>query len=166
MFLLEWLFSIWFNFYQKNNQTDFFKKKTETGSNRPVSVSVRLGFLEQKPVQTNRFRFGSAFQVRLSFFGLGLVQFGLAQFFSGLARFFRFGFGSVRFFLFQAYKTKTKLVGFLKILINFFLQFNILSFFSRFNQFFSFFLTSNFHIISLKLDKLGFLPQIMVLLHS
>jgi hypothetical protein len=45
----------------------FLKKKTETDSNR--RVSVRFGFLGQKPVQT-----------------------GLTQFFSG---FFQFGFGSV-----------------------------------------------------------------------
>jgi hypothetical protein len=45
-----------FGFYQKtNNQTEFFLKKTETGSNRPVSV--RFGFLEQKPVQTGLARF-------------------------------------------------------------------------------------------------------------
>ena len=68
-------------FYQKNNQTEFLKKKTETGSNRPILV--RFGFLGQKQVQT------------------GLAQFWLD--FSGLARFFRFGFGSVCFF---AYKTE------------------------------------------------------------
>jgi hypothetical protein len=49
-----------------------FKKKTETGSNRPVSV--RLGFLGQKPV---------------------LVGFSVWLVFFGLARFFWFGFGSV-----------------------------------------------------------------------
>jgi len=50
-------------------KSNFLKKKTKIGSNRPVSV--RFGFLGQKPVQT-----------------------GLAQFFlfdSVLARFFRFG---------------------------------------------------------------------------
>jgi hypothetical protein len=36
--------------------------------------------------------------------------------FSGLARFF-FGLGLVRFFWFQAYKTETEPVGFLKFLI-------------------------------------------------
>jgi hypothetical protein len=56
-------------FIKKSNQTEL--KKTETGSNRPVSV--RFGFLEQKPVQT-----------------------GLAQFFSVRVR-----FGLVRFFRFQ-----------------------------------------------------------------
>jgi hypothetical protein len=35
-------------FIKKNNQTEIKKKKTETGSNRPVSV--RFGFLGQKPV--------------------------------------------------------------------------------------------------------------------
>ena len=88
----------WFGsvFIKKSNQTEiFFLKKTETGSNRPVSV--RFGFLWKKPVQT-----------------------GLAQFFLVLARFsrfFRFGsvffwvffsFGSVRVFRFSAYKTEPK----------------------------------------------------------
>jgi hypothetical protein len=57
-----------------------FKKKTETGSNRPVSV--RFGFLGQKPVQTSLtwfFWFGSVF------FRFGSVFF----------QFFRFEFGSV-----------------------------------------------------------------------
>jgi hypothetical protein len=35
-------------FIKNNNQTEILKKKTETGSNRPVSV--RFGFLGQKPV--------------------------------------------------------------------------------------------------------------------
>jgi hypothetical protein len=51
-----------------------FKKKTETGSNRPVSVW--FGFLGQKLVQTGLawfFRFGSVFSS--IFFGLGLVWF-------------------------------------------------------------------------------------------
>jgi len=71
------------------------RNRTKTGSNR--LVSVRFGFLGQKPVQT-----------------------GLSWFFSGLARVFLFGFGSVRFFRFQAYKTETEPVGFFKILIGFF----------------------------------------------
>jgi hypothetical protein len=76
---------------KKHNQTAFFKKKTETetGSNRPVSV--RFGFLEQKSVQTG---FGSVFSVWL---GFGSVFFDL---------------GSIRFFRFQTYKTKTKPVSF------------------------------------------------------
>jgi hypothetical protein len=83
--------------YKKNNQTEFFKKKTETGSNRTVSVC---------------------------FFWFGSV---LAQFFSG--------FGSVRFFQFQAYKTKTEPVGFFKILIG------LIGFYSRFD-FFGYFFSS------------------------
>jgi hypothetical protein len=65
---------------KKSNQTEiiFFWKKTETGSNRPVSVW--FGFLGKKPVQTGLARF---FRFWLGFLG-----------FSGLARFF-FGFGSV-----------------------------------------------------------------------
>jgi hypothetical protein len=56
-------------FIQKNNQTEF-KKKTETGSNRPVSV--RFGFFGQKPVQTSLARF---FPVWLGFFSVW-VRFG------------------------------------------------------------------------------------------
>jgi len=75
---------VWFGsvFIKKSNQTEF--KKTKTVSNR--SVSVR--FFGQKPVHTSLARF---FSVWLVFF----------QVF--------FNLGSVRFFQFQAYKTKTKL---------------------------------------------------------
>jgi hypothetical protein len=45
----------------------FLKKKTETGSNRPVSVM--FSFLGQKPVQIGLARFF------LVFFGLGSVRF-------------------------------------------------------------------------------------------
>jgi len=84
-------------FIKKNNQTEiFFLKKnrirTETGSNRPVSV--RFGFFRAKPVQTGLARF--------SRFWLGFFQFWLGFFRFGSV-FFRFfvGFGSVRFgFLF------------------------------------------------------------------
>ena len=76
-------------FFKKNNHTEiFFFKKTETGSNRPVSV--RFGFLGQKPVQTGLARFfrfwlgffGLArfFQVWLGFFGLGSVRLGFLGF--------------------------------------------------------------------------------------
>jgi hypothetical protein len=46
----------------------FLKKKTETGSNRPVSV--QFGFLGQKPVQTGLARF---FRFWLGFLGFGSV---------------------------------------------------------------------------------------------
>jgi hypothetical protein len=75
----------------------FFEKKTETGSNRPVSV--RFGFLGQKPVQTGLARF---FRFWLGFFRFGSV---LARFFPV---FCRFRFGSVRFFWFFGYKTETE----------------------------------------------------------
>jgi hypothetical protein len=39
------------------------------------------------------------------------------------------GFGSVRFFQFQAYKTKTEPIGFFKILIGFFLRFGFFGYF-------------------------------------
>jgi hypothetical protein len=71
---------------KKVSKPKLFKKKTETGSNRPVSV--QFGFLEQKLVQTGLAKF-----------------FGLARFFSGLAWFF-FCLGLVRFFRFQTYKTE------------------------------------------------------------
>jgi hypothetical protein len=41
--------------FKKITKLIFFKKKTETGSNR--RVSVRFGFLGQKPVQTGLTRF-------------------------------------------------------------------------------------------------------------
>jgi hypothetical protein len=69
-------------FIKKNNQTDFFKKT------------------KPKPVQTDRFRFGSVWFFRTK---TGLNRFGLV--FLVWLGFFRFGFGSVRFF---AYKTKTE----------------------------------------------------------
>jgi hypothetical protein len=75
-------------FIKKSNQTDFvFKKKTETGSNRPVLV--RFGFLEKKPVQTGLARFDSVLARLARFFPIWLGFFGLARFFSG--------FFSVRF---------------------------------------------------------------------
>ena len=123
-FLLEVIIfsSVWF-LYKKKVTKPEFKKKTETGSNPPVSV--RFGFLGQKPVQTNL----------AWFFWFGSVFSGLALFFSGLARFF-FGFfdlSSVRFFWFRAYKTETEPAGFFKILIC------LIGFFSRFDFFGYFF---------------------------
>ena len=63
-----------------NNQTEF-KKKTKT---------------KPKPIQTDRFRFNSVFRTKT----------GLTRFFCLAQVFFRLGFGSVRFFRFQAYKTE------------------------------------------------------------
>jgi hypothetical protein len=60
-------------FIKKNNQTEF-KKKNE---------------IEPKPIQTDRFQFGSIFSVWLGFTRFFLVWLG---FFPG---FFRFGFGFV-----------------------------------------------------------------------
>jgi len=85
---------------------------------------------ETEPVQTDRFRFDSVI------LGKKPVQTGLTRFFPGLARFFSvwlgfFGFSSVWFFQFQAYKTKTdpKRLFFFKILIS------LIGFFSRFGFF-------------------------------
>jgi hypothetical protein len=56
-----------FGFYQKKiTKLNFFKKKTETGSNRPVSV--RFGFFGQKPVQI------SLAGIWLGFFGFRLIK--------------------------------------------------------------------------------------------
>jgi len=91
----------------------FWKKnriRTETGSNRPVSV--RFGFFSK-----NRFK-----PVWLGFLGFGSVWLGLAWFF------FRFfvGFSSVRFFV---YKTGTEPAGFFKKLIGFFFWFGFFDYF-------------------------------------
>jgi hypothetical protein len=98
----------------------FLKKKTEIGSNRPVSV--RFGFLGQKPVQTGLARFFLVGSVWLSFFRFGSVFFGFGLVF--------FGFRLIK-------RNRTEPVGFFKILIGliglFFFQF------SRSNQFFGFF---------------------------
>jgi hypothetical protein len=62
-------------------------------------TKLKLVFFKKiKPVQTDRFRFGFLRQNRFKPVWLGF--FGLVRFFAGLARFFRFGFGSVRFFQF------------------------------------------------------------------
>jgi len=89
-------------FFEKKN-----RNRTETGSNRPVSVR----FFRAKPVLA---RF---FPVWLGFSGFGSVFFGLARFFrfgSVLARFF-IDFGSVRFFRFFCYKTEPNRPVFSKI---------------------------------------------------
>jgi len=57
-------------FIKKSNQTEFFffekkRNRTETGSNRPVSV--RFGFLGKKPVQTGLARFFRVFSVSVRF---------------------------------------------------------------------------------------------------
>jgi hypothetical protein len=113
---------------KKSNQIEiiFFWKKnrnrTETGSNRPVSV--RFGFLGKKPVQIGLARFFrfwlGFFQFWLGFFWFGSVfpvwlGFG-SIFFSGfLSVSVRFGF-----FRFFVYKIETEPAGFLKNLIGFF----------------------------------------------
>ena len=92
-------------FIKKSNQTEFKKKKTKTGSNRPVSV--RFGFLEQKPVW-------------LGFFGLARFGWSLARFGSVFFWFFsvRVRFGSV--FSVPGLKNwnRTEPVGVFKILIS------------------------------------------------
>jgi hypothetical protein len=98
-------------FIKKNNQTEifFFEKKTETGSNRPVSVRFGSVFLGQKPVQTGLarffrfwlgfFRFGSVFSVWLGFGSVFPVWLGFFSDFLSV---------SVRFFRFFVYKTETE----------------------------------------------------------
>jgi hypothetical protein len=74
-------------FIKKNNQTEFKKKNK----------------IEPKPIQTERFQFGSIFSVWL----------GFTLFFSSLARFFS-GLGSVCFFGFRFIKLKPNWSVFLK----------------------------------------------------
>jgi len=84
--------SVWFLSKKVTKLKFFFKKtrnRTETGSNRPVSV-----FLGQKPVQTD------------------LAQFSLF-FFLVLAWFFRFWLGLARFFL--VFSVRFGFFGFLLI---------------------------------------------------
>jgi hypothetical protein len=109
-------------FIKKSNQTEFFKKKkTET---------------EPKPVQTDRFRFGS---VRFFRAKTGLAWFfRFGSVFSGLARFFvwffsiRVRFGSVFPVSGLKNRNRTEPVGFFKK------KFGLIGFFSRFG-FFGFF---------------------------
>ena len=115
-----WSFLVRFGFYQKNNQT-------ETGSNWPVSV--RFGFLGQKPVQTGLARF----------FRFGSVWLG---FFSGfLSVSVRFGFFS--FLFIKPNRTGWFFQKFNRFNRFFFVRFFRLFvfWFSRFNQFSGFFLT-------------------------
>jgi len=102
-------------FIKKSNQTEFFffekknRNRTETGSNRPVSV--RFGFLGQKPVQTGLARF---FRFWLGFLGFGSVFSGFGSVFPVWLGFFSgffpvsVRFVSVRFFRFFVYKTETE----------------------------------------------------------
>jgi hypothetical protein len=57
-----------------------------------------------------------------------MIQTGLTRFFSDLSRVFS-SLDSVLFFRFQAYKTETEPVSFLKILICFFSRFGFFSYF-------------------------------------
>jgi len=126
-------------FIKKSNQTEFFffkknRNRTEIGSNRPVSV--RFGFLGQKPVWLGFSGFGSVFfRFWLGFFGFGSVW---LDFFSSFLSV------SVRFFGFLLIKPKpnrTEPAGFFKNLIGLIGFFFRLFFFrfSRFNRFFDFF---------------------------
>jgi len=115
-FILGMIIFSWVRFLSKKITKPkfyFFIKKTETGSNRPVSV----WFFRTK---TGSNRFDSVFSVWLKF---GSVFSGLAWFFFVWLGFFRFfyGLGSVKFFQFQTYKTETKpnRSVFFKILISF-----------------------------------------------
>jgi hypothetical protein len=86
---------------KKVTKPNFFLKKPKPGqTDRFWFVSVRFGFLGQKPVQTGLARFSRFW---LGFFRFWLRFFCLARFFSGF-----FCFGSVRFFQFFAYKTETE----------------------------------------------------------
>jgi hypothetical protein len=91
------------------------------------------------------FWFGSVFSGLAWFFFQFSLVFSFSSFFSAWLSFFPvwlvfFSLGSVRFFLFQAYKTETKPVGFLKILIG------LIGFFSRFG-FFGYFFSGFLNLI-------------------
>ena len=109
------------------------KKKNQT--------KIIIFLKKPKPVQTDRFRFWF-FRTKT-----GSNRFGSV--FSVWLSFFRFGFCSVRFFRFQAYKTKP--VSFFKILIGFF------SWFGFFFVFFSFFNLINFPVFLLTPDVVNIL---------
>jgi len=112
-------------FINKSNQTEIFffwkknRNRTETGSNRPVSVRFFYGKNRFKPVWLGFLGFGSVFLVWLGFFrffvGFGSVRFGFfgfllikpkpnrtGRFFQKFNRFnrffFRFGFFGYFFF--------------------------------------------------------------------
>jgi hypothetical protein len=123
----------------------FFEKKNR---NRVKPTGFGSVFLGQKPVWLGFSSFGSIFSVLARFFPVLARFFSVWLGFSGLTRFFfRFfvGFGSVRFFRFFAYKTKTEPAGFFKNLIGLIGFFSVRFFrlfffrFSRFNRFSSFF---------------------------
>jgi hypothetical protein len=106
----EWLFFVWFGFYNKKKiKLNFLNKKNQNWF-KPTS----FGSVFWKKTSSNQFgsdltRFGSVFPVWLGFF--------------------RGFFNSVRFFRFQAYKNETEPVGFFKILIGFFSQFVFFGYF-------------------------------------
>jgi len=90
-------------FIKKSNQTEL-KKKLKP--NRNQFIPTGFGSVWFFRTKTNSNRFGSFFFILAQFFSVWLGFFSvLARFFSD---FFQFGFGLVRFFWFQAYKTETK----------------------------------------------------------
>ena len=103
-------------FIKKITKLNFFIKKnrnrTETGSNRPVSV-----------------RFGSVFQRKNRFKPVWLGFFGLARFWLGFFRFFSVRIGSVFPVPCLKNRNRTEPVGFFKILIGFFLRFGFFGYF-------------------------------------
>ena len=148
-------------FIKKNNQTEifFFKKinwnRTETGSNRPVSV--RFGSVQFFRAKTGSNRFGSVFPVLAQFFRFGSVfpvWLGFGSFFSGFLSV------SVRFFRFFCLENqnRTEPASFFKNLIGLISFFSVRFFrlfffrFSRFNWFYCFFCSTLFIIENKKLD--------------
>jgi hypothetical protein len=113
----------------------FFLKKTETGSNRPVSV--RFNFLGKNRFKPVWLGFRSVFSVWLGFFPVF------------------FGLDLVQFSQFQAYEIETEPVIFFKILISligFFYGSVFSVIFFWFSQFFNFLYIPNWIMIS-KRDK-------------
>jgi len=131
--------------------------RTETGSNRPVSVRFNLFF--RKKTGSNRFWLG--------FLGFGLVFSGFGSVFSVLARFFRFGSVLARFF---SVSVRFGFFGFLLIKPNrtgrFFQNFNRFFFrFGFFGYFFSSFLgLIGFSVFLLTPRYIGFEPCYEILI--
>jgi hypothetical protein len=123
-------------FIKKSNQIEIFflKKKTETKPKPVQTDRFRFGSVRFFREKTGSNRFGSVFPVWLGFGSVWLGFFGLARFWLGLARFFSgFFFGSVFPVPGLKNRNRTKPVGFFKILIG------LIGFFFRFGFFGYFF---------------------------
>jgi len=95
---------VWFGFYKKKKVTrpNFFLKKTETGSNRPVSVRFFRTKTGLAPFSLSLARFFPVFSVWVRFFRFQAYKTEPVGFFKILIRFFsQFGFFSYFFLVFS-----------------------------------------------------------------